>query len=131
MKHRVLLTVMSVLSTLLFSIHVMDDMVHGFDRVGPQNAFGILILVVWLYGALVSVERRSGLIIVLLGGIFAAGVTMLHLRGAVVTSREFALSPGAFRFLWTLWALGTTGIFSVILAARGLWSMRAARIEAS
>jgi hypothetical protein len=119
-KHRVMLTVMSLMSVVLFSIHVIDDIVHGFDQAGIQNAIGILILVVWSYGALVLVERRSGLIILLLGGILATGVPLLHLRGAVVSSRAFAQSPGAFLFLWTLWALGTTGAFSVILAASGL-----------
>lgn len=124
MKHSTLLTVSSLLSILLFSIHVTDDVVRGIDRAGLQNVFGFLILVVWLYGALVLGERRSGLIIVLLGGILAAGVPLLHLKGALVTSREFAKSPGAFLFIWTLWALGVTGMFSVILAARGLWSLR-------
>lgn len=127
MKHSVLLAITSVLSILLFTLHITDDVVRGFDRVGPQNVIGILIMVVWLYGALVSVERRSGLIIVLLGGIFAAAVPVLHWRGAVVSSREFAASPDAFFFLWTLWALGATGAFSVLLAARGLWSLRAAK----
>lgn len=127
MKHRVLLTVTSVLSIVLFSIHVTDDAVRGFDRVGPQNVIGILIFVVWLYGALVSVERRSGLIIVLLGGVLATGVSVLHWRGAVVPTREFAMSPGAFLFLWTLWALSATGTFSAILAAQALWRLRAAK----
>jgi hypothetical protein len=117
-----MLRITSLLSILLFSIHVMDDIVHGFDRAGVQNVVGILILVVWLCGALVLTDRPLGLIIVLLGGILAAGVAVLHLRGAIVSSREFAQTPGAFRFLWTLWALGTTGTFSVILVGSGLWS---------
>ena len=124
MKHRIMLTVSSLLSILLFSIHVTDDIVRGIDRVGPQSVIGFLIMVVWLYGALVLSERRAGLIIVLLGGILAAGVPMLHFSGALVSSREFARSPGAFLFIWTLWALGVTGMFSVVLATRGLWSLR-------
>lgn len=115
---------MSVLSAVLFSIHVTDDMVRGFDRVGIQNVGGILILVVWLYGALVLAERRSGLIIVLLGGLFALVMPLLHWQGATVSSPAFAASPGAFRFLWVLWALGTTGLFSVIHAVRELWFYR-------
>ena len=119
-----MLMVMSALSCLLFLTHVIDDFVHGFDRVGPQNVVGVLILVVWLYGALVLVDRRAGLIIVLLAGIFAAVIPVLHFQGSIVSSREFAMSPGAFRFLWTLWLLGTTGILSAILAVQGLWSGR-------
>lgn len=127
MKHRVMLTVTSLISIVLFLNHVIDDMVHGFDRVGIQNVIGILILVVWLYGALVLVERRSGLIIVLLGGIFAAGMPLVHFSGAVVSSREFAQSPGAFLYLWTLWALSVTGTFSVVLAVSGLRSLQLAK----
>ncbi len=33
-------------------------------------------------------------------------------------------STGAFFFIWTLLALAVTTIFSVILAVRGLWSLR-------
>lgn len=124
MRHSKLLTVLSVLSAVLFSIHVTDDMVHGFDRVGIQNVIGIVILVVWVYGALVLVDRRSGLIVVLLAGLFAFIMPVMHWRGATVSSPAFASSPGAFRFLWILWALGTTGLLSFILAVQGLWSSR-------
>ena len=55
----------------------------------------------------------------LLGGIFAAGMPVIHLTGS-------GLSPAArgFFFLWTMIALGVTGMFSVILAARDLWSFK-------
>jgi hypothetical protein len=38
-----------------------------------------------------------------------------------------AESGGAFFFVWTLLALGVTAVFSVILSARGLWSLRAGK----
>jgi hypothetical protein len=126
-KHRVLLQVFAVLSAVLFLMHVMDDMVLGLDRVGPQNIIGLLILVLWLYAGLVLAERRSGLIIILLLGLLSAGVTMLHLNGARVATREFAQAPGAFRFFLVLWALGVAGLLSAIFAAQGLWSMRTAK----
>ena len=34
-------------------------------------------------------------------------------------------SAGAFFFIWTLYTLGVTGTFGVILSARALWSRRA------
>jgi hypothetical protein len=37
---------------------------------------------------------------------------------------DFAKSSGAFFFVWTLIALGMTALFSVILSARGLWSLQ-------
>jgi hypothetical protein len=33
-------------------------------------------------------------------------------------------SSGVFFWVWTLIALGVTAIFSVILSARGLWSLQ-------
>ena len=114
MKPNVILTVMSLLSILLFSIHVTDDIVRGFDDWGPQSLFGVLILVVWLYGTLVLSERRSGLVITLLGGLGAALMPVIHMNG------NFAKSSGAFLFIWTLFAIGATGAISVILSLRGL-----------
>ncbi|HYC93768.1 MAG TPA: hypothetical protein VEO54_31485 [Thermoanaerobaculia bacterium] len=108
------LTVLSLLSLLLFTIHITDDIVRGGDSWGPHSLFGVLMLTVWLYGALVLPERRSGLIIMLLGGIMAAGMPVVHMRW------NHPKSSGAFLFLWTLWAIGATGSVSLILAARGL-----------
>jgi len=113
MKHNVLLTVTSLLSTLLLSVHVTHDIVRGVDVWGRQSLVGVLILVVLLYGTLVLGERRSGLIIMLLGGLLAAGMPVIH-------SRVNLAKSGAFLFIWTLFALGATGTLTVILAARGL-----------
>ena len=83
----------------------------------------VLILVVWLYGTLVFSERRSGYVIMRLGGLFAAAIPVLHMRRAGVGG-EFAKSSGAFFFVWTLLALGVTGVYSFTLAAHGLWSLQ-------
>jgi hypothetical protein len=113
MKHDRLLTVTSLLSILLLSIHVTDDIVRGIDPWGRQSLIGVLILAVLLYGTLVLAERRSGLIIMLLGGLLAAGMPVIH-------SKVNMAKSGAFLFIWTLFALGATGTLTVILAARGL-----------
>jgi hypothetical protein len=47
-----------------------------------------------------NAERRSGYIIVLLVGLFAAAMSVMHMRGAHYG--EIAKSPGRFFFLWTL-----------------------------
>lgn len=117
-KHKVTLTVNSLLSMLLLSIHVTDDIVRGFDPWNPSKLFFVLILVVWLCGTLVLAERRSGLVIILVGGLLAALMPVIHMR----MRPDFARSSGAFFFIWTLFALGATGTLSVILAAHGLWS---------
>jgi hypothetical protein len=58
----------------------------------------------------------------LLVGLFAAGMPVIHMRGAHYG--EIAKSTGGFFFVWTLWALGAIGGFTFILSARGLWSLR-------
>ena len=113
MKHNATLIVTSLLSTLLLSIHVTQDIVRGVDRWGRLSLVGVLILVVLLYGSLVLAERRSGRIIMLLGGLLAAAMPVIH-------SKVNMAKSGAFLFIWTLFALGATGTLTVILAARGL-----------
>ena len=122
MKHNVMLTVASLLSILFFTFHLTDDIVRGFEQGGVSNLTAVPIFVVWLYGTLVLAERRSGYIIILLGSLLAAGIPVIHMKGAGVAG-EIATS-GAFFFVWTLIALGVTAIFSVILSARGLWSLQ-------
>jgi len=126
-KDTVTLTITSLLSILLFLLHLTDDIIHGFESGGLSNLVGGgLILGVWLVGTLLLAERRSGYVIMLLGGLLAAVVPFLHMRGAGVGG-EFAKTSGAFFFVWTLLALGVTGPFSVVLSVRGLRSLRSGR----
>jgi hypothetical protein len=86
---------------------------------GVSNLIAVPILVVWLYGTLVLAERRSGYVIILVGSLLGLGIPVIHMMGKGVGG-DFAKSSGAFRFIWTLIALGVTTLFSVILSARGL-----------
>jgi hypothetical protein len=124
MKHSVMLTIASLLSILFFTFHLADDIVRGIEPGTATNLTAIPIFVVWLYGTTVLFERRSGYIITLLGGLFALVVPIAHSRGRGfgVTSR-LANSSGHLFFVWTLLAIGVTGLFSVVLSARGLWSL--------
>ena len=125
MKHNVLLTIASVLSILFMTFHLTDDIIRGMASGLVSNLFGVLILVVWLYGTLVLAERRSGYVIILLGSLLGSGIPFLHMMGkGVGVSGNIAKSSGAFFFVWTLIALGVTATFSVILSARGLWSLQ-------
>jgi hypothetical protein len=123
MKNGTMLAVTSLLSILLFSIHWADDVVRGLDSVGLQSMGGVVILLVWLTGTLILGDRRSGLVIALLGALFSLVVMWLHLRGPGIS--KLARAEGAFPFIWTLFALGTTGAFAFVLAVRGLWASRA------
>jgi nitric oxide reductase large subunit len=80
---------------------------------------------VFLCGVVLLAERRSGGIITLLGSLFAAGMPVIHLMGPRLGQVDNY--GAAFFFLWTLIALGVTGMFSAILAARELWSFKRAR----
>ena len=120
MKRSVMLTIASLLSILLLMLHVTDDIVRGMDKAGLANFIAIAILVVWLYGTLVLTERRPGYTITLIGGIIATVVPVIHLRGTGIVN--VVKSSGGFFFLWTLFALGVLGIFSIILSVRGLWN---------
>lgn len=128
MNRSVLLTVASLLSILLFTFHVADDIVRGFEEGRVWNLTSILIFVTWLYGTLVLAERRSGYVIVLLGSLLSLAVPILHMTGkGVGVGSSIAGSNGAFFFIWTLIALGVTALFSVILSAGGLWRLARAK----
>ncbi|HEV2707566.1 MAG TPA: hypothetical protein VGV59_16735 [Pyrinomonadaceae bacterium] len=124
MKHNVVLTITSLLSILLFTFHVSDDIVRGIEPGGFKNISGILILVVWLYATLVLAGRRSGYVIILLGSLLASLMPLAHMRGRGLVGGSIANSSGVFFWVWTLFTLGATALVSVILSARGLWSLR-------
>ena len=121
MNNNGVLKITSLLSLLLLTLHVTDDIVRGISKAESSNT-ALSVLVVLLYGTLVLAERRSGHVIMLLVGLFAAGMPVLHMRGAHYP--EIARSAGGFFFVWTLWALGGLGGLTFILSARGLWSLR-------
>jgi hypothetical protein len=121
MKENAILVVTSLLSILLLTLHITDDIVRGISNAEPSNT-ALVVLVILLYGPLMLAERRSGHVIMLIVGFFAALMPVLHMRGAHYP--EIARSPGGFFFVWTLWALGGLGGLTFVLAARGLWRLR-------
>ena len=127
MTPHVLLVVTSLLSILLMSFHIAEDIVLGFSAGGLTNLVAIGILVVYLCGALLWSDHRWGLIILLVGSLLAVVVPVIHMTGAGLGVKR---SAGAFFFVWTLYALGVTGMFGFLLSAWGLWSARPARAKA-
>jgi len=122
MKHKLVLITASLLSILFMMLHLADDIVRGMAPGTLSTlAAAVPILVVWLYGTLVLPEKRSGYVIILLGSLLGLLAPVLHMKGAGVGG-ALAKSSGAFFFIWTLIALATTALFSVILSARGLWA---------
>jgi len=118
MKRNDLLAQMSLISLVLVLIHLPDDYVHGLDMHVVDSPYPVLIFVVWACGLFLFRERLIGRIILLLGGIAAIGMPIIHLNGHFPPG--FAASDGAFRFVCTLYAVGTTGSLAIILALREL-----------
>ena len=123
MKTSTQLTILSLISIVLMSLHITDDIQRGISPPGADNVGAVVIFVVWLIGTLLLAGRAAGLVIMLLGGVFAAAMPLLHMRGARYPT--IAAGDGGFFFVWSLIAVGTTGAFSVILALRELWVRRA------
>jgi hypothetical protein len=122
MNRNTTLTITSLLSILLMSFHIADDVVRGFEPGGLKNIQTILTIFVWFYGTVALAGRRSGYIIMFLGSILGCLVSVAHMRGAGLVGGRIANSSGKFFWVWTVLALGVTALFSVVLSARGLWS---------
>jgi hypothetical protein len=129
MKHNVTLTITSLLTILVLTFHLSDDIVRGFEPGGFRHISGMVTVVVWLYGTLVLSGRRSGYIIILLGSLLASLMPLAHMRGAGLVGGRVAGTSGMFFWVWTLLAAGMTALFSVVLSVRGLWSLRRGRTE--
>jgi hypothetical protein len=88
MKHNVMLTVASLLSIVLMSIHLADDIARGMEKGGASNLIAVPILVTWLYGTLVLTGRRSGYAIIFLGPLLGSFVPVVTLQGVGVCCRR-------------------------------------------
>jgi hypothetical protein len=121
MKEDTSLVVTSLLSLLLLTLHITDDIVRGISKAEPSK-IALIVLAALLYGTLVLAGRRSGSVIMLLVGLLAVAMPVMHMRGAHYG--EIARSSGGFFFVWTLWALGGLGGVTLMLSARRLWALR-------
>jgi len=118
MKQNRLLIGITLTSVVLLALHISQDIIFGFDRAGLNHLVGVVILLVITCGALLLPDRRLGQVIMLLGGVVAAGMLPLHMRNGL--RPEFLEKSGALLFIWTVYVLGVMGFFSIILAVRAL-----------
>ena len=125
MKESSMLTITSLLLLLFLTFHMAHDIVYGYEPGGLTNLVVVVIVaVVWLYGILLLAERRAGYIITLLLSIASLFVPYVHMKGkGIGLAGRLAGVSGRFFFFWTLLAIGILGLFSAILAVRGLWSL--------
>ena len=128
MKHDIILTATSLLTILLGIFHLADDISRGVSPGGLTNLTVVFVLAIWLYATLALVERRSGLVIILVMSLLISGVPVIHMVGRSGIAGAASAGFGrAFFFAATLLALGGTAIVSVFLSMRGLWSLRRGR----
>src|SRR5687767_15712897 len=65
MKENTIPVVTCLLSILLLTLHITDDIVRGISKAEPSN-IALVVLVVFLYGTLLLAGRRSGYVVMLL-----------------------------------------------------------------
>lgn len=114
MRQNLTLTVFAFLSLVLSLIHITQDTMFdkaGVDKIG--TAIILTIMIVYLYGITELAGRRGGYVIAILGGLASAYMPFLHSMGPIGTAK-------GIDFIFVLFAMGTTGIFSAILATQGL-----------
>ena len=122
MKPHRLLIGASLFSIVLCTFHLTDDIVHGWEPGTLTNLYALPIFAVWLYGTLLLNKRVWGYVIMLVGSLLALGIPMIHMSGrGIGTASRVANTSGHHFFVWTLLALGVSGLFSLILSVQGLW----------
>jgi hypothetical protein len=130
MRQNLLLQITSLLSILFVTFHLTSDTLNarvGSPEAGGSTLMAVPILVLWLCGTLLFPERRSGHIVMLVGGLIAIAMPYFHVVGSAgVFHGTLASSSGPFLFVWSFHVLGITGLFTLILATIGLLRMRRA-----
>ena len=126
MKLNVMVAITSLLTIVLATFHLADDIVRGFEKGVVSNLAAVPFVVLWLYAlVLVIDDRRSGYVINILFSLFVLVIPWVHMSGkGVGAGSRIANSSGALFFVWSLIAIGMAGLFSTVLSARELWSLR-------
>jgi hypothetical protein len=114
MKPRTLLIVASLLSLLLVMCHLTDDVLLQTEG-HVKYPIPVVVFALWLYATLMWSDRVIGNVIMLLGGLITAAMIVIHSRDFVVHK------SGGFFFVWTMFAMSATGLFTAILSAQALW----------
>ena len=124
MSRNSLLPITSLLSILLASFHLVDDIVYGSDKGVASSIAIVAILAVWLYATLALPERRTGHAIMLLGSLAGLTIFLVHVTGSGgLPGITIGKLSGAFFFVWTLLALAVVSLVSLTLSAQGLWNL--------
>ena len=99
MKSNHLLVIASLLSILLMTLHLTSDTIHaraGTPEAGGSTLVAVPVLALLLCGTLLLNQRRSGIIIMLVGSILAMGMPVIHVMatGRPFSRRDRQVQPG-------------------------------------
>ena len=122
MKHRLTLTVTSLLAAILFSLHWADEVARGLEPGTRAGVGGLFILAVWLCALLMFGDRWWGLVIVLLASLLASAVPIMHMGGRGLVEGRYGTGAVMLFWVWTNFALGVSGMVSLVLTVGALWS---------
>ena len=124
MKPQPTLVGLSLISILLLSLHLTDDILYangGMGVRGLANLATVLILATWLYATIGLADHRSGKVLMLLGALLGAAMPVIHMTGTGgIVGADAAGSTRAFFFVWTTLAVGATSVVAGALAIRAL-----------
>ena len=128
MRHNLLLRIKAILSIVLMTLHFASDTLRaapGSPESGGSTLVAMPLLALFVYGALLLHERRTGHVLMFLTGLIAAGMPVVHVLGPAGFFTGYVGRAGdPYLFVWTLHALVITGLLTMYLALRGLWTMR-------
>jgi hypothetical protein len=110
-----MLKVTSLISVVLFILHVTGDISLGYEKGSVYPV--IPIALVFLIGATILGDNLAGHIIMFLGGIASALMPVLHWKLYAVADKG-ALG---YWFAAIVLSMGVTGAFGVVLAALVMW----------
>ena len=114
MNNHALLPVCSIATVILLTFHLADDVVLGKDvlDIGRLSIY-LPINAAWACGALLLARRRLGCVILILGALLGLVVVAIHASGPQGIH-------GTFWHVWLLVAIGSTSLFSLLLATISL-----------
>ena len=116
------LTIASLLSIILFSLHWADEVARGLEPGTLSGYGGLVILAVWLSATLVFADRLWGLVLIFLGALLASAIPVMHMQGRGLVGGRYAANASLLFWVWTNIALGASGMLSLVISSRALWS---------
>lgn len=128
MKSEKMAAILSLLILVLLTVHLSHDMIYGYEPARLKSLIATPFVALWLYAALALAGRRSGYVLLLVGGLVASVVPIVHLSGTGIRE-EVVQSSGGFFFILTLIALAMCASISFALSIHGFWRLKGGAVS--